>query len=163
MLKFDVPATALALPVSVSVQETAPEAENAGELQLAVMPAGNPEAIETVAPVALEGITTPPRGVTVTVSVAVASDCMESEVGETLSWIPGACATWRVRVWVDVRPSPATVILSVAEPTAAVEAAVKVRVSLSVPAPAGALRGLADQPAVTPEGSPLMEKVSEPV
>ena len=55
------------------------------------------------------------------------------------------------------RPSPAEVTTTVAEPTAAVEAAVSVSVSLFVLTLAVGVAGLADHFALTPPGSPLIE------
>jgi hypothetical protein len=65
-LRGDVDAIALALPVSVSFQTTAPAELTPGALQDAVIPFGNPDTLmdAPVPPVA----TTPPTGVNVIVT-----------------------------------------------------------------------------------------------
>jgi hypothetical protein len=59
-------ATAVGLPVSVTVHLIAPEDVIAGELHDAVKPGGKPESTLALAPVAPAGIFTPPTGVAVT-------------------------------------------------------------------------------------------------
>ena len=57
------------------------------------IPRGGPGERLGWTPVAADETVTPPTGVAVTVTVAVEIERMESAVGETLSWIPGACCT----------------------------------------------------------------------
>ena len=88
-LSVDVPATAVELPVNVSVQATAPEEVTVGALRAAVIPLGSPETTLIVEPVAPVGKVTPPPGVAVTVTAAVPSEVMETVTGELLYWTVG--------------------------------------------------------------------------
>ena len=63
----------------------------------------------------------------------------------------------------ETRPSPAAVTTMFVFATFALVAAVKVRVSLFVLAPEAVVIGFADHAAVTPEGSPVTEKVMFPL
>lgn len=78
---------------------------------------------------ALADTVMPSTGVAVTVTVAVDSERTESVVGETASWIPGACCTCNVTVLLETRPSPAAVMTSCVDATAAEFAAVSVSVA----------------------------------
>lgn len=88
-------ATALGLPVNVSVQLTEPE-ENVGWLQEDVMPLGRPEMIEALAPEPSVGNASPPVAVAVTVTAAVPIDVIDRFVVFRLRTIPGAWVTFRV-------------------------------------------------------------------
>jgi hypothetical protein len=85
--------TAVGLPVSVSVEATAPAAVTVGVLHVPVRPFGNPETTLMLEPAAAVATFIPPSGVAVTVTVAELSDCIEIEAGATASLIPGACCT----------------------------------------------------------------------
>jgi hypothetical protein len=85
----DDPADADALPVSVRVHTIAPEAAAVGALNAPVIPLGKPETMLIFSLLAL----TPLTGVAVTVTVAMESDCIDTEVGETPSVTPGAGCT----------------------------------------------------------------------
>jgi hypothetical protein len=91
-LKFSVdePATALELPAKVSVHVTTPAELMVGKLHDAVNPLGNPEATPIDDPAAPAGTFAPPCGVAVTVTVAVASDCTETDAEDTASVMPAA-------------------------------------------------------------------------
>ena len=89
-LKVDVPAIALALPVSVSFQDTAPAGVKLGALHVAVKPLGNPAVMLMLDPVAPVAKVAPPTGVAVTVTVFAETDNTESVCGDRLSRIPGA-------------------------------------------------------------------------
>jgi hypothetical protein len=159
----ELPAAALELPVSVNVQETAPATVTTGALDTAVKPFGTPDAIERIDPAAPVGIATPPSGVAVTVTVAVASDCTETDAGDATSCTPAACCTCNVTFWVTTRPSPVADTEIVAEPTVAVDEAVSVSVALLVNTFDAGTIGLALQLAVTPVGRPLMERAMFPL
>jgi len=90
-LSVAVPGAALALPVSVNVQEIAPDEFTLGALQVAVNPFGSPETKVMVDPEAPGGRTTPPAGFAVTMMVELASDCMDTEAGKAASVTPGSC------------------------------------------------------------------------
>jgi hypothetical protein len=66
-------ATALTLPLRLTVQVTTPE-ETVGALQEAVMPVGSPDTTVPLEPDPLVATVTPPTGVAVTVNVAVPID-----------------------------------------------------------------------------------------
>ena len=85
-LRVDVPATALALPVSVNFQTRAPAEATLGALQADVKPFGNPAAMLMLAPAR----TAPPTGVAVTATVFTEVDNAEMLCGKTLSRTPGA-------------------------------------------------------------------------
>jgi hypothetical protein len=152
----ELPDAAVELPVRVSVQAIVPEAFTVGALHVAVKPWGSPDSKRMLAPVtprtgvfrsgermplggpvnwlasesgALADTAIPPTGVAVTVTVAVDRESTESAEGDTASWIPGACCTCNVTVWLEVSPSPAAVITSCVAATAAELAAVSVRVA----------------------------------
>ena len=141
-----VPVAAVLLAVRVSVLV---EVALAG-LKLAVTPEGSPLA---------ERLTDPEKpfsAFTVTVLVPVFPCVMVKELGEAESEKSGAAFTVRVIVvvWVSVPETPVTV--SVTVPVAAVLLAVRVSVLAEV-----ALVGL--KLAVTPEGSPLTERFTDPL
>ena len=89
-LSVDVPATALALPVSVSTRNRVPADVTLGAPHAAVMPFGNPEAMLMVDQPALGTKTAPPQGVAVTVTVAVERDVIHSVCGDTANATPSA-------------------------------------------------------------------------
>ena len=153
---MELPAAAVELPVSVSVQTTAPDEFTAGALHVVVKPLGSPEATEIVAPAAPVCTTIPPVGVAVTKTVVVESDCTETEAGATDNCTPAAESTCKVTFCADVRPSPDALITRVALPTVAAALAVSVNVSLVVLVPDTEPVGLTDHPAVTPVGNPLI-------
>jgi len=159
--RVDVPAAAVALPVSVSVHAMVPAEVREGALQVAVKPLGNPEVRVTVDPAAAAFAATPPTGVAVTVAVVVASESAEIVVGETLNCTPGAAFTCNVICLVDAMLSPAAVTVTVAAPVTAVEDAVKVKVE--DPASFERVRGLVLQVAVTPVGMPVTLRDTGPV
>ena len=80
-----VPATAVELPVSVSVHATAPVAVTDAALQLAVTPLGSPDATLMLDPLASLATAAPAAGVAVTVTVDEPVDCIEAVVGATAS------------------------------------------------------------------------------
>jgi hypothetical protein len=152
-LRVDVPAIAFVLPVSVNFQTKAPAELTLGTLHAAAKPFGNPAGMLMLAPAR----TAPPTGVAVTVTVFAEMDKTESVCGDTFSRIPGAAWTCIVTFLLATKPSPATVTITAAEPTAVVEAAVSVSTALFVLALADGVAGLADHLALTPAGSPLTE------
>jgi hypothetical protein len=156
-LSVDVPAMALALPVSVSARNRVPADVTPGAPHAAVIPFGNPEAMLRVDQPALVTKTAPPQGVAVTVTVAVETDVIDSVCGDTANTTPSAGCTCKVILLLAEMPSPATVTTTVADDGGAVEDAVSVSVSLFVLTLAGGIAGLADHFAVTPAGSPLAE------
>jgi hypothetical protein len=158
--RVEVPAAAVALPVSVSVQATVPAAVRDGELQLAVKPLGNPEARVMVDPAAAVLATTPPTGVAVTVAVVLASERAAIVVGETLNCTLGAAFTCKVICLLAETLSPVAVTVTVAEPVTADEDAAKVRVE--VPDSFERVRGLVLQIAVAPVGRPVTLNVTAP-
>ena len=89
-LKVDVPAIALALPVSVSFQDRAPAGVTLGALHAAVNPFGNPAVMLMLDPVAPVGKMAPPTGVAVTVTVFTEIGNVEIVCGDTFSKMPGA-------------------------------------------------------------------------
>ena len=111
MLSVVVPASALELPDSVRDQTTVPAAVRLGALHPAAMPLGRPAEMLMDDPAAPAAGFRPPTGVAVTVAVAVPSDCIETETGETTSVIPGACVTASVMLLLAVRPLPAAVMV----------------------------------------------------
>ena len=141
-----VPVAAVLLAVRVSVLV---EVALAG-LKLAVTPEGSPLTDRLTDP------EKPFSGFTVTVLVPVFPCVMVTELGEAESEKSGAAFTVRVIVvvWVSVPETPVTV--SVTVPVAAVLLAVRVSVLAEV-----ALVGL--KLAVTPEGSPLTERFTDPL
>jgi len=157
----DEPATALALPVSVSVHATVPAEVRLGLPHAAVNPLGNPEAMPMLDPAALLATAAPPIGVAVTVTAAVPRDCIETETGEAASVNPADCITCTVTLLVAVSPSPVAVTVSAADCTFAVDAAV----SLSVSGfdPKAGMSGFADHAALTPDGRPLTLQVMFPL
>jgi hypothetical protein len=157
MLRVDVPAMALALPVSVNVRNKVPADVTPGAPQEAVIPFGNPEAMLMVDQPALVTKTAPPRGAAVTVTVADERDGIESVCGDTANTTPRAGCTFRAILLLAETPSPATVTTTVAEDGGAAGDAVSVSVSLFVLTLAGGAAGLADHFAVTPAGRPLAE------
>lgn len=105
----------------------------------------------------------PPTGVAVTVTLAVASDCTDTDPGDAASTMPGANVTCAVNVPLAVRPSPAAVTVTVPDSTFAVELAVSASVSTFVlTLPAGVI-GFADQTPVTPLGKPLTLQLIAPL
>lgn len=156
-LSVDVPAMALALPVSVSARNRIPADVRPGALHEAVIPFGNPEAMLMVDQPVLATKTAPPKGVAVTVTVAVEGDVIDSVCGDTANTTPSAGCTCKLRLLLAEMPSPATVTTTVANDGGAVEDAVSVSVSLLVLTLAGGAAGLADHCAVTPLGRPLTE------
>lgn len=156
-LRVDVDAIAFALPVSVSLETTAPVELTPGELQDAVIPFGNPDKMVMDEPFPPLAAAAPPTGVSVTVAVTAVADGIEIAWGETVSTTPAAGCTCKVKVLLWLRPSPTAVTIKAAEPTAAVADAVSVNVSLLVLTLAGGVCGLADHFAVTPAGNPLTE------
>ena len=159
----EVPAAALELPVSVNVHTTAPAGVTLGALHVAANPLGSPEATPMLEPAAPAGIAAPPTGVAVTITVAADSDDTETDAGETASVTPGACSTWTLTLWLAISPSPAAVNTMLADPTAAVDEAVTVSVTLfELTLEAGAI-GFIDHHAVTPAGNPVIEKVIFPL
>lgn len=160
-LNEDVLVTATGLPVSVRVEITAPAAVTVGVLHVPVNPFGNPEAMLMLDPAAPLGTFTPPNGVAVTVTVAVPSDGIAIETGAAASLIPGACTTCNGTVLVSVSPSPLAVMVIVAEPTVAVDEAV--RVNVLVPLSDVSVTGLLLQAAVTPVGKPATLRVTAPL
>jgi hypothetical protein len=155
-LRVDVPATALALPVSVNFQTRAPAEATLGALQADVKPFGNPAVMLMPDPVT-PARTAPPTGVAVTVTVFTEIRNTESVCGDTFRRIPGAAWTCSVTLLLATKPSPEAVTTTVAEPTAAVEAAVRVNTSVFVLTLAEGVAGLTDHFALTPAGSPLIE------
>ena len=153
-LSVDVPAMALALPVSVNTRNRVPADVRPGAPHAAVIPFGNPEAMMVDQP-ALDTKTAPPRGPAVTVTVADERDAIESVCGDTANATPSAGCTCKVILLLAEMPSPATVTTTVANDVGAVEDAVSVSVSLFVLTLAGGVAGLADHFAVTPFGRPL--------
>ena len=160
-LNVALPTAAVELPASVSVHTTAPPVFTVGAPKVAVTPLGSPEATLIVAPVAPVGTVTPPTGVAVTVTVLVDVATMETEVGEAVNWIAGACCTCKAICLVAVKPSPLAVTVRVDEPTAAVDDAVR----LSVAAPLSPLRVTEPllQFAVTPLGRPVTPRLTAPL
>jgi hypothetical protein len=156
-LSVDVPAMALALPVSVSTRNRVPADVRPGAPHAAVIPFGNPEAMLRVDQPALVTKTAPPQGVAVTVTVAVERDVIHSVCGDTANATPSAGCTCKVILLLAEIPSPATVTTTVANDVGAVEDAMSVSVSLFVLTLAGGVAGLADHFAVTPFGRPLAE------
>ena len=156
-LSVEVPARALALPVSVSVRNNIPADVTPGALHEAVIPFGNPEATLMVDPPALITKSAAPNGVAVTVTVAVERGPIDSVCGDTANATPRAGCTCKVMLLLAETPSPATVTTTVANDGGAVGDAVSVSVSLLVLTLAGGVAGLADHFAVTPVGSPLAE------
>jgi hypothetical protein len=153
-LSVDVEAIALALAVRVSFQTIAPVEVKPGALQDAVTFFGSPDTMLIVDPPASRAATTPASGVSATVAVAVEAEATEIVRGATLSATPGAL-TCRLSGWLTLRPSPAAVTMTVAELTAAVSDAVRVKLSLLELRLAAGVCGLADHFAVTPAGSSL--------
>ena len=156
-LRVDVPAMALAPPVSVNVRNKIPPDVKPGAPQEAVIPFGNPEAMLMVDQPALLTKTAPPTGAAVTVTVAEERDSIESVCGDTANAAPSADCTFRVILLLAETPSPATVTTTVADDTGAVGDAVSVSISLFVLTLAGGEAGLADHFAVTPAGRLLAE------
>jgi hypothetical protein len=156
-LRVDVPAMALALPVSVSVRNKVPADVKPGAPQEAVIPFGSPEPMLMVDQPALDTRTAPPRGAAVTVTVAEERDAIESVCGDTANTTPNAGCTCSAILLLAETPSPATVTTTVANDAGVVGDAVSVSVSLFVLTLAGGVAGLADHFAVTPAGSPLTE------
>jgi hypothetical protein len=148
---------ALALPVSVSVRNKIPADVTTGVPHAAVIPFGNPEVMLMVDQPPLLPKTAPPKGMAVTVTVAVARDPIESVCGDTANTTPTAGCTCKVMLLLAETPSPATVTTTVAIDAGAVGDAVSVSVSLFVLTLAAGVAGLADHFAVTPAGSPLTE------
>jgi len=70
-LNVELPDTAAAPSVNVSVQASAPSEVKVGMLQEAVRPLGNPDVTAALAPSAPVATVTPPSGVAVIVIVAV--------------------------------------------------------------------------------------------
>jgi hypothetical protein len=157
----DVPAVAAVLPVRVNVQTTAPAEFTAGALHVAVKPLGSPAATEIVDPVAPAGITTPPTGVAVTVTVADESDGTDTVVGDAEISTAGAYCTCNATCLVAVNPSPLAVIVTVAAPTVAEDEAVSV--SVDAPLSAFSVTELLLHEAVTPAGNPLTLRVTAPL
>jgi hypothetical protein len=162
-LSVDVPAMALALPVSVNVRNKVPADVKPGGPQEAVIPFGNPEAMLMVDQPAFVTKTAPPMGVAVTVTVAVESDPIDSVCGDTANATPSAGCTCNVTLLLAETPSPATVTTTVADDGGIVGDAVSVSVSLFVLTLADGVAGFADHLAVTPAGSPVAEKPIIPV
>ena len=93
-VSVELPATAVELPVSVTVQLTVPAVVSVGALQVAVKPLGNPEATLMLDPAVFA--TKPPTGIATTVAVTEESDETETELGETLRTAPGRGCTTKV-------------------------------------------------------------------
>jgi hypothetical protein len=94
-LKVPLLATAVGVPVKVSVQLTV-FVVVVGLLQVAVIPAGKPVAIATLAPAALEGSVTPPIPVAVTMTDVepmedIVNDWCDRDIVD-----PGPSETWTV-------------------------------------------------------------------
>ena len=159
----EVPATAVALPASVIVHTTAPPELTVGALKDAVNPFGNPEATVMLDPAPPAATVIPPTGVAVTVTVEDDRDCIETDAGDEASVIPGAACTCKLTLFVAVSPSPAAVIVTVAEATGAVLDAKSANVSEYEAAAEAVVNGFADHIAVTPAGKPLTENVMLPV
>jgi hypothetical protein len=156
-LRVDVPAMALALPVSVNVRNKIPADVKPGALHEAVMPFGSPDVMLILDQPALATRTVPPRGVAVTVTVAKERDAIASVCGDTTKTAPSAGCTCIPILLLAETPSPATVTTTVATDAGAVADAVSVSVSLLVLILAGGVAGLADHFALTPAGRPLTE------
>jgi hypothetical protein len=156
-----VPAAAVELPVSVSVQTTAPAEVTDAELQLAVTPFGSPDATLMLDPAAPLATAAPPAGVAATVTMVEPADCIEAAVGVTASVKPGAGVTCSVILPVAVSPSPLAVTVTVELPAPTDALAASVNVALADPE--AGLTGFADQVAVTPLGSPLKLRLTLPV
>jgi len=97
------------------------------------------------------------------VTVAVESDCTETDADEVVKVMPGAWTTCNVTFWLAVNPSPAADTIIVSEASAAVDGAVKVSVSELELTLVEGVKGFADHAAVTPPGSPLTLQVTFPV
>jgi hypothetical protein len=156
-LRVDVPAMALALPVSVNVRNKVPADVTPGAPQEAVIPFGNPEAMLMLDQPALVTKTAPPTGAAVTVTVAEERDGIESVCGDTANATPSADCTFSAILLLAETPSPTTVTTTVADDGGAIGDAVSVSVSLFVLTLVGGVAGLADHFAVTPAGRPLAE------
>ena len=100
-------------PVSVSFQLTAPEEPTVGALNVALIPLGNPETIDTLAPLPLDGAVSVPCGVTVTVRLPVPIEGMESTVCDSCILTDGAGSTITVYCQETVKPSPVAVTVKV--------------------------------------------------
>lgn len=156
-----VPAKAVVLPVSVSVHTTAADEVTDAELQLAVTPFGNPDAMLMLDPPAPLATAAPLTGVAVTVTVVEPSDCIDADAGEAAKMKFGPCVTCSVALLVAVSPSPLAVTVRVEAPTNAEAPAASVNVALADP-DAG-LTGFDDQLAVTPLGNPLRLRLTFPM
>jgi hypothetical protein len=156
-LRVDVPAMALALPVSVNVRNKVPADVTPGAPQEAVIPFGNPEVMLILDQPALATRTVAPRGAAVTVTVADERDAIARVCGDTANTTPKAVFTCSPILLLAETPPPATVTTTVADDAGAVADAVSVSVSLLVLILAGGVAGLADHFALTPVGRPLTE------
>ena len=94
-------------------------------------------------------------------SVMVLPCIMLSEVEAGVAVSVGAAVTARVMVLETVRPSPVAVTMRVAEPTVAVDAAVRVRVD--EPAALASVAEVLLQEAVTPVGRPVTVRATAPL
>ena len=92
-LRVDVPAMALALPVSVNVRNRIPAEVIPGAPHEAVIPFGNPEAMLILDQPALPISTAPPKGAPVTVTVPDETEVIASVCGDTPSTTPRASCT----------------------------------------------------------------------
>lgn len=163
IFKVDDAATALALPLSVKVHDTAPVAANCGPLHCAVTPFGNPDAAPILDPAAPLATVIPPFGVAVTVTCADASESIETETGEATNVTPGAGVTAKVTCLLAVRPAPAAVTVIGVDATLAADETVKVNVCVLLLEADAGVCGFADQVAVTPLGKPVTLQVMLPV
>ena len=119
--------------------------------KLAETPEGRPVALSDTLPV------NPPTKVTVIVAVGLVFGGTESDVGEIEMVKFGSAVTFKVNVAVSVVEPLVPVIVTVAAPVVAVLDAVKVSV---LPAEPVTDAGLKD--AVTPDGSPLIDRATVP-
>jgi hypothetical protein len=124
--------TALAPPVRVSLDCSAPAAVRLAAPQVPVIPAGRPVTLK-VAVEALDARETPPTGATVTVIEVVAIESMLMDEGARVAAIAGAAVTCTLAVVEAVSPSPVAVILKLV--VASVAAVEGLRVSVEVVAP----------------------------
>jgi hypothetical protein len=90
-LKVPFVASAVGVPFRVRFQLTLFEVM-VGVLQLALMPAGSPEAIAAVAPAPPEGTVTPPTPVAVTITEEVPIEDIDSELCDSDIFTPAVCA-----------------------------------------------------------------------
>jgi hypothetical protein len=145
------PAVAVLVAENVTVLVPDPGAAMLAGAKLAVTPDGSPVAERFTAEL------NPPEGVTVRTAGAVPVRAMLSVEGAAASVRPGTALTVRVTGAVLVRPPPEAAIVTVATPSVAVGDAENVTVLDPEPG-AGTLAG--EKLAVTPDGSPVAERVT---